>query len=738
MSKNKIIKGLRLNNRYVIDEEIGSGGGGIVYRAYDENLQKIVVVKQIKDNIKSLDASRGEADILKNLKHPHLPQVSDFFEDEHGELYTVIEFIKGRNLSEIIDEQGRIEKAQALRWAEQLADVVAYLHSQKPPIIHSDIKPDNIIINTETGDLCLIDFNISLAIDKGEGLTIGNSPGYSPPEQYNVVSYHLDPDEFGQDSQADGHGKTELLGESEDTAKTELLDFEDHTMLLQEDISPDEPVSSAGSRGNRVGVRVDTRSDIYSVGATLYHMLTGVCPPRDFSLIKPIRSFCLGLGEGLFVVVEKCMELRPEDRYASGRELLDAIKNIRNLDQEWIRYKREERVRVLLSLALLAGGFCLIVGGQMLKIRKMQKAYSYAVQNAHEMIQNNQVEEGKTELKKAFDLYPGQIDAHVEQVLADYLSGDYSATIEDALNYLNQAGDVSSEHEKQKTGDLYYILANAYFESDQYDNANTCFKQALLYNPENNSIFYRDYAISLAKGGNTVEAENQLEKAISMNLSNDSVSMANAEILFSKGEYDSAIKLFEDTFRVSNDTSEKLRIVSLCDKAYQAKGTEGIDEHIRFLENAISSLGSAATTHMRELLALAYLRKAVESGSESEFYTKAADIFRSIYDAGYGTSETLLNLGITYISADDYENAVSVFSEYVQRYPEDYSGYMYLAFLEALVQQGIENQSRDYQPMLDYYNQAKRLYDVSGVNEDQNMIQLERLIEDARKQGWIQ
>lgn len=175
-------KGMVLANTYEILEEIGSGGGGVVYRARHTRLNTDVVVKKIKDEIVNRVNNRQEADILKRLKHPYLPRVYDFIETEDA-VYTVMDYIRGTNLQDAVKEHGTFEPKQVLKWTEQLGEAVAYLHSQNPPIIHSDIKPANIML-TENGDVCLIDFNISLALGNTMESAVGISAGYSPPEQY--------------------------------------------------------------------------------------------------------------------------------------------------------------------------------------------------------------------------------------------------------------------------------------------------------------------------------------------------------------------------------------------------------------------------------------------------------------------------------------------------------------------------------------------------------------------------
>ena len=108
-------KGTKLNGVYTLLEEIGSGGGGIVYKAYHENLKKYVVVKQIKDVAKDVLDTRAEVDILKNLRNSYLPQVYDFIQSE-GEIYTVIDFIEGESLDKTLRREGRIGQKEVLKW----------------------------------------------------------------------------------------------------------------------------------------------------------------------------------------------------------------------------------------------------------------------------------------------------------------------------------------------------------------------------------------------------------------------------------------------------------------------------------------------------------------------------------------------------------------------------------------------------------------------------------------------
>ena len=130
---------------------------------------------------------RAEANILKTLKHKYLPRIYDVIESPSGYVYTIMDMIPGENMQNYVKTHGPVSQKLAYRWACQLCEVIAYLHSQVPPILHCDIKPSNIMI-TPAGDICVIDFNTSLVFSKGV-LAIGATPGYAAPEQYSAAEF---------------------------------------------------------------------------------------------------------------------------------------------------------------------------------------------------------------------------------------------------------------------------------------------------------------------------------------------------------------------------------------------------------------------------------------------------------------------------------------------------------------------------------------------------------------------
>ncbi len=174
-----------LQNRYRIVKLIGQGGFGAVYRGWDLSLEQPVAVKEnFGSDAESQRQFEREAKLLAGLRHPNLPRVGDHFVVPGQGQYLVMDFVEGKSLTTLLSERGGpLDEAEVLPWMRQVCEALDYLHTRTPPIIHRDVKPDNIII-TSDGRAVLVDFGISKVYDPGKGTTIGAkavTPGYSPP-----------------------------------------------------------------------------------------------------------------------------------------------------------------------------------------------------------------------------------------------------------------------------------------------------------------------------------------------------------------------------------------------------------------------------------------------------------------------------------------------------------------------------------------------------------------------------
>lgn len=178
-----------IDGRYKILRKLGEGGMSVVYLAVNEKVNKHWAIKEVKkEGVENFETVHQrlltEADILKRLHHPNLPDIVDIIENEETFLL-VMDYIEGRQLESIVQEYGPQKEETVVNWGKQLCDVLSYLHSQNPPIIYRDMKPANVMVQKD-GKVVLIDFGTAREFKESQSedtLCLGTC-GYAAPEQY--------------------------------------------------------------------------------------------------------------------------------------------------------------------------------------------------------------------------------------------------------------------------------------------------------------------------------------------------------------------------------------------------------------------------------------------------------------------------------------------------------------------------------------------------------------------------
>ena len=202
-------QGVLLHGRYRLGSTIGSGGYSAVYRGRDTQAgERTVAIKQItlhgmgtEETIEATNTYNREVEALSTLSHPQVPHLYDHFSDP-GHWYLVLEYIEGQTLEDYIEERGTrgkpFQMEEILCIGLQLCAVLTYLHSQHPPVIFRDLKPDNIM-RTPSGKLYLIDFGIARHYTPGQSRDTQSlgSPGYAAPEQYGRAQTDVRTDLYG-------------------------------------------------------------------------------------------------------------------------------------------------------------------------------------------------------------------------------------------------------------------------------------------------------------------------------------------------------------------------------------------------------------------------------------------------------------------------------------------------------------------------------------------------------------
>lgn len=476
---------------YELIEKLGSGGGGNVYLARHIRLNKKVVLKADKRKM-SVDQEllRREVDILKELSHPHIPKVYDFFV-EGEEVYTVMDYIEGESLDKALKRGETFSQPQVIRWADQLLDAINYLHSPihgNPPrgFVHSDIKPANLMRTIE-GDICLIDFNIALAL--GEETVIGCSAGYASPEHYGLDFSIENEEEGGLHNDEEIGGRRHIskirdhrfeesapenrgFGEDETDITVTLpiggAALEDDSLTLTiaeidsfEKISGDSQkglppsrrrpalscVSSAysgvsgrycsGTSGKRI-TTPDVRSDIYSTGATLYHLLSGRRPSRNAKEV--VRLSDKKFSPQVVRIISKAMDSNPDRRYQTADEMRKDFLNLRENDPRMRRWKRQRLFASLLfSFFFVTGGAAAFIG-----LRRMQRMESWLNQTEASQKVLDQGNAGAA-VESALEI----LSEATGQMIPEYVPG-----VQNVLTEALGVYDLSDGYKRYKTVDL--------------------------------------------------------------------------------------------------------------------------------------------------------------------------------------------------------------------------------------------------------------------------------------------
>ena len=679
-----------LAKRYTIVEKLGHGGYGDVYRAFDANLQLDVVVKKLKDLTESENGGREEVDVLKQLHQENLPTVFDFFVED-GQAYTVMSLIPGQDLEEVREKYPRFNQKQVLYWAKQLARALAYLHTRKPSIIHSDIKPSNIMLKPD-GDVCLIDFNISLAITGDNSYATGTSNGFSPPEQYPDFGFYLE----------------------ETGAQLYNNEYDDRTS------------QAVTIMRNTIGNGIDERSDIYSLGATLYTLITGKKPSSHYWNNESILDKNVNISPGFAHIIDKMMQLDPDDRYQNGVELLDALDNIIELDDRFIELKRKRRGHRAITFLMFVTSACLMVSGYFIRKRELDIEYNSVINEIRDNISNGDYDIDNL-LDEAQSILPKRIDAYEAKIESLYKSGKYNECISYGTDAIDSPKyDVITKDDKDSLGNMLYIVGNAYYENEDYSSAIANFQKAIEYNATN-PLFYRDISISEAKNGNTEDAITYLNYAVDHGLEEDSIQMAKGEIEFSKSNYDLAIESFERAFELSTDDSVKRRDMVLEINTYKKMGNESVDKAIEFMKNREGEFGDSSP-YLIESMADMYARKGD--------YQNAATYLSKLKNMGDISLRTYSNIAIVYQNMGDMSNARTYLNEMIDTYPNEYESYMRYAMFEADEQSRLPNESRNYSDFAKYYNKAVELYQNAKA-DDVEMKKLSSMAEQLKSGGWF-
>ncbi|MBF1260996.1 MAG: protein kinase [Lachnoanaerobaculum sp.] len=610
--------GSLLDGKYKILNKIGQGGMSVVYLAMNEKANKQWAIKEMrKEKNKNYEIMKQslitETNLLKELKHPYLPSIADIIESDDT-IIIVMDYVEGRPLSDILTEEGTIEEDKVADYAIQLCDVLDYLHSQKPPIIYRDLKPANIMLRPD-GKITLIDFGTARKYnyDSVSDTTCLGTIGYAAPEQF--------------------------AGET----------------LRQ----------------------TDARTDIYNLGATMYHLLTGVNPSEPPYELYPIRRWDESLSNGLEKIILRATRKDPDKRFNDCKEMSYALQHFRDLDDSYIATQKKKIFLFAASLILSFTFFSMAIVVNGMEKREISKVYNnYLSEAALKIASTGSKNVVDTDILKLFqdaiNVSPNSTEAYIRML-------DYYCDLGQTRNGLMaiSAMIASGTGDLSNNDDLMMRMGQIYFLGNSKDTEfNIDYGTAARYFDKVNIKKYPQakYYSSLSKSLSEIGMDwNIIVKDM---------------------------KNVDEYLNTEVNEEEKAEIYITLSKIYRANafaiqkvGEKPFDKAMELLNKAGEILNSSYTDknlkdkYLPELyfgFADAYYRRANvepdEKESRNDLYEAVSYYERYLIFAT--TAQTVLfknRVGDIYRALGEYKRAVEEYEDIIEKYPEDATAYISLA-----------------------------------------------------------
>lgn len=345
-----------VGGRYRLLAVIGRGGMSTVYLALDTSLNKQWAAKEIRHV--SDPAQRElivssivtEANMIKRFDHPAIPRIVDIVDDA-GTLYVIMDYVEGRTLEDVLATEGPQSEEDVVDWALQLCEVLEYLHARTPSVIYRDMKPSNVMLKPN-GLLQVIDFGIA------------------------------------REMRGDAEGTSAAVG--------------DTVQLGTRGFAPPEQYGGTA--------QTDARSDVYSLGATMYNLLTDKSPAEPPYEMLPLRQVRPELSQGIERIVARATQANPDDRYQDCAEMAYDLAHYREQDDAArSRLKRTWHTFVGLAattvVALVVG-----VSGTVGRIVATNGDYGHWMQIAE---QSSDDAESCEAYLRAIEIRPGDVEPYL-------------------------------------------------------------------------------------------------------------------------------------------------------------------------------------------------------------------------------------------------------------------------------------------------------------------------------------
>lgn len=478
--------------------------------------------------------------------------------------------------------------------------------------------------------------------------------------------------------------------------------------------------------------QTDARTDIYSLGVTMYHLVTGKSPYEPPYQFVPVRQLDEALSRGIEYILNKCVQPEPESRYQNVDELLDDLDHIYRFEDTWKRVRRTKRVRTAVITVMLLASIGLMAAGRYLMAGEKEDRY-YDLLSRADKLSAEDYGETVGLLDEARELFPDRIDADRIQTYALYRDGQWQACVDFGGEVLDRYGSDSQTR---------VTMAAAQFELGDYEQAAKGFERGEDLSVDN----LRDYAVCLGRLGEIDRAEQVLEKLAGKGAHPDVTGYVQGEVYLAQEDYLAA----ETAFLSALDQAETAALSRRCYLSLgnlyqncaalmrigQSPIANPATKSVELLSSAVVQEGLRYDSVLWETLALAYFEAYhTDTTVPANYLNRAAECFNRVIELGVTKEYLYSNLYTIYYELEDFDSAEKALAAYEEMFPDSYMPHALRGMMLITVENKKSEDQRDFSAALAEYETAGNM--LRSSDDTTYYQQLGTLIDSLRQNGWL-
>lgn len=481
--------------------------------------------------------------------------------------------------------------------------------------------------------------------------------------------------------------------------------------------------------------QTDARSDIYSLGVTMYHIVTGKSPYAPPYSFVPVRQLNPQLSIGIEKIINKCIQIEPQNRYQTAIELLNDITQIHKFDENYKRYKKNILYRKYSLVFLIIISIVMILSGAYCNFYAKNMEFNYYISTAVNSAEENS-DDALKYIEQAEKLKKNSANVDIAKSYMYYYMEDY----EQSITYINTA--LEKDGKLENDIDVLSLLASSYYGLEEYELALSYYEKAVSLEESPSSALMRDYSVTLALCDKTDEAKKVLEDIKLLGEEQDVISYISGNISYAEGNFLEAEALFKEAIELSEDSIIKQKsIMSLAYLYRDAAETDNIEindprsKSISFINDMMKEEEMINNPTLWELLSEAYFYRAMINNDSYDDYMNSAYASEQILKLNIQKKYIYTNIYNAYQRAGENNKALVILDEMENVYPNAYEANAYRAIMFIMMENNRPMEQRNYNAAYSEYLVATEK--IAESDDNSLMVQLEDYIQQLINGGWI-